>query len=279
MFGDLIESGSHTKDFKRKGKFFLATLVFYSVLLVAAGVGSIYAYNVSLDEQNRLELITMMRFPQTPAKAEPERQPEPRRTATASGSPKAQAVTVREVARLTPYSQNLEVAREDTPTLAPNLPYKLGTENVVPAEIGTPGRKQGGGGGEPAGGAGKPDAPLVEPGGEAPERKTEPPPTPTPAERKQPAVVSLGVINGKAVSKPVPVYPAIAKAAKATGVVTVQILVDEEGRVIKAQATNGNPLLHKTSVEAALRARFTPTLLSHKPVKVSGYITYNFVLN
>jgi TonB family protein len=278
MFGNLVESGSHTKDFKRRGKFFLATLVFYSALLVAAGVGSIYAYNVNLDEQNQLELIAMMRFPPAAAKSEPERQPEPRRVAAAAtGSPKAQAVSVREVARLTPYGENREVAREDTPTLAPNVPYTIGAENVIPAEIGIPGRKQGGGG-EPTGGAGKADAPMVERDVEAPERKAEPQPEP-PVERKTPTVVSLGVINGKAISKPVPVYSGIAKAAGAAGIVTVQILVDEEGRVVSARATNGNPMLHKACVEAALRARFTPTLLSHKPVKVSGYITYNFVRN
>lgn len=277
MFGNLVESGSHSKDFKRKGKFFLATLVFYSALLVAAGVGSIYAYNVSLDEQNRLELITMMRFPPAAAKTEPERQAEPRRVvAAASGSPNARAVTVREISKITPYGDNREVAREDTPTLAPNVPYTVGAENVVPAEIGIPGRKQGSGG-ESNGNAGKTDAPLVEPD-DAPERKVEPRPEP-PVERKPPTVVSLGVINGKAISKPVPDYPAIAKAAGASGVVTVQILVDEEGRVVSARATNGNPLLHKASVDAALRARFTPTLLSHKPVKVSGYITYNFLRN
>ncbi|HEV2707033.1 MAG TPA: TonB family protein [Pyrinomonadaceae bacterium] len=276
MFGNLVESGSHTKDFKRRGKFFLATLVFYSVLLVAAGVGSIYAYNVSLDEQNRLEIITMMRFPPAAAKSEPEQQTEPRRVAAASGSPHARPITVREVSKITPYGENREVAREETPTLAPNVPYTIGSENIVPTEIGIPGRKQGSGG-EPTG-AGKADAPLVEVGGEAPERKVEPQPEP-PVERKPPTVVSLGVINGKAISKPVPDYPAIAKAAGAAGIVTVQILVDEEGRVVSARATNGNPMLHKACVEAALRARFTPTLLSHKPVKVSGYITYNFVRN
>jgi hypothetical protein len=31
-------------------------------------------------------------------------------------------------------------------------------------------------------------------------------------------------------------------------------------------------------VQAAYQARFTPTLLSGKPVKVSGTITYNFQL-
>jgi periplasmic protein TonB len=84
--------------------------------------------------------------------------------------------------------------------------------------------------------------------------------------------------NGSLISKPQPVYPPIAKAARAQGVVTVQVLVGEDGKVIAAQAASGHPLLQAASVAAARQALFTPTLLDGKPVKVSGIITYNFVL-
>ena len=91
-------------------------------------------------------------------------------------------------------------------------------------------------------------------------------------------VVSGGVLNGKAISKPQPAYPPIAKAARASGTVTVQILVDEEGYVIDAYAVSGHPLLQQAAVFAARQTRFEPTLLEGQPVKVSGVITYNFVL-
>jgi TonB family protein len=91
-------------------------------------------------------------------------------------------------------------------------------------------------------------------------------------------IVSGGVLNGKAIAKPPPVYPPIAKAARAQGVVTVQIIVDEEGYVIAANAVSGHPLLQHAAVLAARQARFTPTRLEGQPVKVSGVITYNFVL-
>lgn len=91
-------------------------------------------------------------------------------------------------------------------------------------------------------------------------------------------VISGGVLNGKALSKPQPVYPPIAKAARAQGVVVVQIIVDEEGYVIAAAAVSGHPLLQQASVYAARQARFSPTLLEGQPVKVSGVISYNFVL-
>ncbi|MBA3712795.1 MAG: energy transducer TonB, partial [Pyrinomonadaceae bacterium] len=102
-----------------------------------------------------------------------------------------------------------------------------------------------------------------------------PPPKPSP---KRTAPISGGVLNGKAISKPQPVYPPIAKAARASGTVTVQIVVDETGKVISASAVGGHPLLQQAAVGAARQARFSPTLLSGQPVKVSGVITYNFVL-
>jgi TonB family protein len=91
-------------------------------------------------------------------------------------------------------------------------------------------------------------------------------------------VISAGVLNGKAISKPQPPYPAIAKAARAQGTVTVQVTVDETGGVTSAKAVSGHPLLQQAAIAAAKQAKFSPTLLSGKPVKVSGVLTYNFVL-
>ncbi|HEX6186039.1 MAG TPA: energy transducer TonB, partial [Pyrinomonadaceae bacterium] len=91
-------------------------------------------------------------------------------------------------------------------------------------------------------------------------------------------VINGGILNVKAISKPPPSYPAEAKRAGAQGTVTVRIVVDEEGKVAEAEAVSGHTLLHDAAVSAARRARFTPTRLSGQPVKVSGVITYNFVL-
>ena len=115
----------------------------------------------------------------------------------------------------------------------------------------------------------------VEPG---PDAQPQPPATPGASFGERPKVVSGGILNGKAISKPQPAYPAIARAARAQGTVTVQILVDEEGKVISASAVSGHPLLQQAAVNAARGARFAPTFLDGQPVKVSGVITYNFVL-
>jgi len=86
------------------------------------------------------------------------------------------------------------------------------------------------------------------------------------------------VVNGKALSKPQPTYPREARSSGASGAVTVKILVDVKGDVISAQAVSGDPLLYAASETAARHAKYTPTTLCGRPVKVAGVITYTFRL-
>jgi protein TonB len=102
-------------------------------------------------------------------------------------------------------------------------------------------------------------------------------PPPPPPVKKVPKQISGGVLNGKATSLPKPPYPPAARAVRASGAVTVQVLIDESGSVVSATAVSGHPLLRAAAVQAARSARFSPTQLSGQPVKVSGVITYNFV--
>lgn len=88
--------------------------------------------------------------------------------------------------------------------------------------------------------------------------------------------ISGGVLNGKATSLPKPAYPPIAKQAHASGTVVVQVTVDEKGNVVTARAVSGHPLLQAAAVSAARGAKFSPTKLNGKPVRVTGVITYNF---
>lgn len=90
--------------------------------------------------------------------------------------------------------------------------------------------------------------------------------------------INGSVLNGKAISMPQPRYPDAAKTSRVMGSVVVKVWLDESGAVTKLNAVCGPSMLAEASVEAARRARFTPTLLDGKPVKVSGFITYNFIL-
>jgi len=93
------------------------------------------------------------------------------------------------------------------------------------------------------------------------------------------STIKGGVINGKAISKPQPAYPSEAKAAGSQGTVTVDMLVGESGGVLYACGSGDvHPSLIRASEFAAYNARFTPTILNGKPVKVRGMMTYRFVL-
>ncbi len=88
-------------------------------------------------------------------------------------------------------------------------------------------------------------------------------------------VISGGVLNDKAKTLPTPEYPSAAKAVRASGTVTVEVLVNEKGKVVAATARSGHPLLRSPAVKAAMGAVFEPTILSGKPVKVKGVLTFD----
>lgn len=95
---------------------------------------------------------------------------------------------------------------------------------------------------------------------------------------KEPQTISGGgQVNGKARSLPKPAYPLPARDERAAGKVRVSVLIDQTGKVISAGALDGHPLLHSASRDAACEARFAPTTLQGKPVKVTGSLTYMFV--
>ena len=276
MFDSLVESGSHKNDISRKGSFFLGTMIIYSIIIGILIVLSIVLYNDSLPSEN-LELMTMVA--PVPVQNQPEQQPEKQ------AEPKpAQATPDRQVATRTEF-----IASALDPTKVPakvsNVASKVppvppggavrGTSNSDPVggNTGPIGPAVGGGGGVGTGGG----PPVVVSNDDPEPEPPKPKPTPTPVPKPR-APISGGVLNGKAISKPQPAYPPIAKAARASGTVTVQVTVDEQGNVISARATGGHPLLQQAAVSAARQARFSPTLLSGQPVKVNGVITYNFVL-
>ncbi|HUQ30565.1 MAG TPA: energy transducer TonB [Pyrinomonadaceae bacterium] len=272
MFGNLVESSSHKGDYARRSWFFFGTLTVYGLIFLAIGVGSIYAYNTHIDNQN-LELVSLIAPVETAQLPTPQRSAAPRAAANNAGQ-KPMAIRTEIIAPTTDPTKvpkGVSSTPQTVPEITPGLPVTLGKINT---DIGGGGSgKQGTSGvfGEnnSGGGGGVRDVgDLVK----------DAPPPPIKKEVKPSITRSVGVVNGMASYLPKPVYTAIAKAARASGTVTVQVLIDERGKVISARAVSGNPLLLRESVQAAYQARFTPTLLSNQPVKVSGVITYNFVM-
>lgn len=99
---------------------------------------------------------------------------------------------------------------------------------------------------------------------------------PAPAPKVPAKPISSGVLNGQALSLPSPVYPDAARKLHMIGSVRVEVVVDENGKVVSAKATSGPGILREAAVQAAYRARFSPTKLSGKPVTVTGEIVYKF---
>jgi TonB family protein len=98
-----------------------------------------------------------------------------------------------------------------------------------------------------------------------------------PKTEKSETSINGGVINGKAISLPKPEYPQEVRNKRLQGTISIRVLIDEQGNIIEAKSMCGKGYLETASEEAAKKAKFSPTYLSGKAVKVSGIIVYRFV--
>jgi len=265
MFNNLIESSSHAREYKRRGSFLLFTTGIYAVLLVLGGVASIYAYDARLEEQN-LEIITLLPPVEVvPPQAEPVSHPDrPREASPDDSRVPSRAIAMLSVNHPEVVPDNISSAPNKNLPLPETGPVRI---NGVDSGIGPAG------GPRSSGDSGR----VIVPPAQIVTLPDQPPPPPDPP--KPPKVISKGPITGLAISLPKPAYSEIAKRAHIQGAVSVQVLVDESGRVVSAKVLSGHPLLTLEAQKAALQARFSPTRLGDQPVKVSGVITYNFVLS
>jgi protein TonB len=263
MFNNLIESSSHAGEFKRRGSFVLFTTATYLVLFVITGVVSIYAYDAHLEDQtSQLEILT---FVPPPAPEQPEvvRNTIPRSNANPTNNT-GRSIRTTLIDSINPNNPPDKVSTEAQPVPPARPDSTIGLINSDPPLPS----------GDRSNSSGTGNAVVVD------ITDTPPPPAPTPTPPQVPKIlkVSDGVLNGQATSLPKPLYPLIAKQARVQGKVAVQILIDETGKVLSAKVVSGPPLLIVEAQRAAMQARFEPTRLSGQPVKVSGIITYNFVM-
>jgi protein TonB len=262
MFNNLIESTSHANEFKRRGSFLLFTTATYVVLFAVTGVISIYAYDAHLESQSTESEIIFVPLP--PPEDVPRDIPDPiRPTPDTSGHQPTQSIrTV-----LIDSANNPNNPPDKIGTVASAVPPARSTSILGPNNVDPPGPPPGNRTGVVGG---KGNTPV--------EMETPPPPpapNPTPV---IPRVLKISVVlNSRALSLPRPAYPAMARQIRLQGTVTVQVLIDETGRVVSAKGS-GHPLLVGEAQKAAMQARFSPTVISETPVKVSGVITYNFVM-
>ncbi len=99
------------------------------------------------------------------------------------------------------------------------------------------------------------------------------------AKSKPMRVISLGVINGRAIYLVTPKYPEAAKAVNIYGLVQIAVVIDENGKVVSASVLKGHPLLIPAALKAAFKSTFHPIIIAGYVTRVHGLIGYNFLLN
>ncbi|MBX7170720.1 MAG: TonB family protein [Pyrinomonadaceae bacterium] len=90
---------------------------------------------------------------------------------------------------------------------------------------------------------------------------------------------NLGQMNDLAIDLVKPNYPAVAKKMNVQGKVIVQIIIDQNGKVISAKAVDGHTLLREESEKAAQKTIFKSGLTKQPKDKATGYLIYNFQIN
>jgi protein TonB len=258
MFDNLVESGSHSADVRRKGSFLLVTLAVYGVLIVAGLVAGILMAPAYIDQQT-LELTALIAPVPVPQQQQAKKdEPKPEKVEI-NKNVDVRRELIADVSRTDLVPKTISAKASDVPPVRKGVVTMLGSGDSNAVAPIAPGN----GTGQIISGPQKVDIKDEPP---------PPPPKPTPH-----APVSGGVLNGKAIHLVQPPYPPIARSAHASGQVVVQVLIDENGNVVAAHATSGHPLLQAAAVNAARSSKFTPTKLSGQPVKVNGVIIYNFV--
>ena len=275
MLNQLVESKSYKAENKKRGGYLLTTFVLVVGLLFSAVLWSLFAKDLGIGRDG-FELSTIVAPLPLTANA-PEQMPkEPKREQTQKTK---SAIITRQINMLridespiapdkTSAAPNTQKSRPDAPFLIKDNVDETGIENLPQSDMG---RRTGG---KSIGDTQNTQTARTENVADAP-----PPPikkaVAESAEKKK-ITISTGVVNGQATVLPKPLYPLAARAIHAEGNVNVQVLIDEIGRVISARAIDGNILLRASAEKAAFGARFSPTLLSNQPVRVTGVIVYKF---
>jgi protein TonB len=276
MLDQLVESRNTSSENKRRSGFLLTTFVLVTAIALSGLLWSLFAKELGMGDES-LELSTLVApvpVPEEEPPPEPE-EPEPEKE-QAKEKPDTNISTRKDnILRLdeSPKAPATTSVTKNTAKARPKGAFRLGDEDVTvrSAPSSAPRAVSGDGGGSIVS---SPPREVEEEKPAAPPPPPPPPPKPTPP--PVPKKISKGVVNGSAVSLPVPPYPAAARAVRASGAVNVQVEINESGSVTSASAVSGHPLLRRAAEQAARRARFRPTLLSGQAVKVSGVIVYNF---
>jgi protein TonB len=84
--------------------------------------------------------------------------------------------------------------------------------------------------------------------------------------------------DSRLVNRVPPVYPPQAAQISLSGVVHLDVIIDNTGRVANVTANGGHPLLVPAAIEAVRQWVYQPTLLNGNPVEVATQVDVYFPL-
>lgn len=90
--------------------------------------------------------------------------------------------------------------------------------------------------------------------------------------------LDVGPLVPYATKQPQPVYPSAARSIRVTGVVRVDLTVDENGEVADVQKASGPALLQAAAKDAIRKWKFRPFVRDGQPVKAVGFVSFNFAM-
>jgi protein TonB len=90
--------------------------------------------------------------------------------------------------------------------------------------------------------------------------------------------LDVGSLLAYATKQTQPVYPAAAKTMRTTGIVKVEVTIDENGNVASVQNASGPFLLQDAAKDAIRKWRFRPFTRDGQAVKATGFVSFNFAL-
>jgi protein TonB len=112
-------------------------------------------------------------------------------------------------------------------------------------------------------------------------REAPPPPVPEPVRRQpqEPLLVSSDLQSARLIHRVEPVYPALARQARISGVVRLEAVIAEDGTIRQLRVLSGHPLLASSARDAVSQWRYRPTLLGGVAVPVITRIDVSFKLH
>lgn len=82
--------------------------------------------------------------------------------------------------------------------------------------------------------------------------------------------------EARVLRRPQPSYPPLARQTRVSGIVRVQAIIGKDGKVKRANAVSGPPLLRLAAVEAVLRWQYSPATLNGEAVETETTVDINF---